>query len=110
LEAHPELVQIDAEDPSTPAKYYQYKNAKGKVGLISPLSCNFCSHCNRLRITPEGFLKPCLHSDIELDLRTPLRLGESILPVIKEAFAVKPEKHLLEEHKTIIRGMSRIGG
>lgn len=110
LEAHPELVQIDAEDPSSPAKYYQYKNAKGKVGLISPLSCNFCSHCNRLRITPEGFLKPCLHSDIELDLRTPLRLGESILPVIKEAFAVKPEKHLLEEHKTIIRGMSRIGG
>lgn len=110
LEAHPELVQIDAEDPSSPAKYYQYKNAKGKVGLISPLSCNFCGQCNRLRITPEGYLKPCLHSDIELDLKTPLREGKSILPVIKEAFAVKPEKHLLEEHKTIIRGMSRIGG
>ena len=110
LEAHAELVQIDAEDPSSPAKYYQYKNAKGKVGLISPLSCNFCGQCNRLRITPEGYLKPCLHSDIELDLKTPLREGKSILPVIKEAFAVKPEKHLLEEHKTIIRGMSRIGG
>ena len=110
LEAHPELVQIEAEDPSSPAKYYQYKNAKGKVGLISPLSCNFCGQCNRLRITPEGYLKPCLHSDIELDLKTPLREGKSILPVIKEAFAVKPEKHLLEEHKTIIRGMSRIGG
>jgi cyclic pyranopterin phosphate synthase len=107
---HPELVPVKADDPSSPARYYQMDGAKGKVGLISPLSCKFCAQCNRLRLTPDGKLKPCLHSDLEIDLKTPLRNGEDILPYIQEALDVKPEKHLLDDHQTILRQMSRIGG
>ncbi len=110
LKNFPELTAIASDDPSSPARYFQYQDAPGKVGLISPLTCNFCSQCNRLRLTPEGLLKPCLHSDIEIDLRTPLREGKDLIPYIMEAVRVKPERHLLEQHKTIIRNMSQIGG
>lgn len=106
----PELIPTEALDPSSPARYYQLPDAIGKVGLISPLSCNFCHDCNRLRLTPDGKLKPCLHNDMEIDLRSPLRNGENIMPYILEAINVKPEKHLLDQHKTIVRQMSQIGG
>ena len=107
---HPELKSVIADDPSSPARYYKLENAKGKVGLISPLSCNFCAYCNRLRLTSDGKLKPCLHSDIEIDLKTPLRAKQDILPLILESYQVKPEKHLLDEHQMIVRHMSQIGG
>lgn len=110
LKQCPDLVAIQALDPSSPARYYQLPDAIGKVGLISPLSCNFCGDCNRLRLTPDGKLKPCLHNDLEIDLRAPLRNGENIMPYILEAINVKPEKHLLDQHKTIVRQMSQIGG
>lgn len=106
----PELVAVDAIDPSSPARYYQLPDAIGKIGLISPLSCNFCHDCNRLRLTPDGKLKPCLHNDLEIDLRAPLRNGDSIMPLILDSIHVKPEKHLLDQHKTIVRQMSQIGG
>jgi len=110
LNQFPELKHIEAEDPSSPARYYQLDGAKGKVGLISPLSCNFCAYCNRLRLTPDGKLKPCLHSDIEIDLKTALRNNQDILPLILKSYEIKPEKHLLDEHKMIVRQMSQIGG
>lgn len=110
LNQFPELKPVKAEDPSSPARYYQLDGAKGKVGLISPLSCNFCAYCNRLRLTPDGKLKPCLHSDIEIDLKTALRNNQDILPLILESYQIKPEKHLLDEHKMIVRQMSQIGG
>lgn len=110
LNQFPELKPVKAEDPSSPARYYQLDGAKGKVGLISPLSCNFCAYCNRLRLTPDGKLKPCLHSDIEIDLKTALRNNQDILPLILESYQIKPEKHLLDEHKMIARQMSQIGG
>ena len=110
LNQFPELKPVKAEDPSSPARYYQLEGAKGKVGLISPLSCNFCAYCNRLRLTPDGKLKPCLHSDIEIDLKTALRNNQDILPLILESYQIKPEKHLLDEHKMIVRQMSQIGG
>lgn len=110
LEARPYLVPTIAKDLSSPASYYRFENALGRVGLISPLSCNFCANCNRLRLTPDGKLKPCLHSDIEIDLRTPLRNNEDVMPYILEAIKVKPEKHLLEAHQYIVRSMNKIGG
>lgn len=110
LQHHPQLKPVKAEDPSSPAKYYQFEDAKGKVGLISPLTCSFCANCNRLRLTSDGKLKPCLHSDLEIDLKTPLREGADIRPYMLQAYTIKPEKHLLEEHRTIVRQMSRIGG
>ena len=110
LSQFPELKEVKAEDISSPARYYQLEGAQGKVGLISPLSCNFCAYCNRLRLTPDGKLKPCLHSDIEIDLKTALRTNQDIVPLILESYKIKPEKHLLDEHKMIVRQMSQIGG
>ncbi len=110
IKQFPDLIPVIAEDPSSPARYYQLKGAKGKVGLISPLSCNFCAYCNRLRLTPDGKLKPCLHSDIEIDLKNALRNNQDILPLILQSYEIKPEKHLLDEHKMIVRQMSQIGG
>lgn len=110
IKQFPDLIPVIAEDPSSPARYYQLEGAKGKVGLISPLSCNFCAYCNRLRLTPDGKLKPCLHSDIEIDLKNALRNNQDILPLILKSYEIKPEKHLLDKHKMIVRQMSQIGG
>lgn len=75
------------------ASYYRLENAMGKVGLIRPMSCKFCSDCNRLRLTSDGRLKPCLLKDLEVDLKGPLRDGEDIAPVIKKALDIKPKEH-----------------
>lgn len=110
LKNHPNLKAVKAEDMSSPASYYQCKDAKGRVGLISPLSCNFCANCNRMRLTSDGKLRPCLHSDIEIDLKEALRKGDDIDELIQTVVDIKPEKHLLEEHKYIVRTMNKIGG
>lgn len=110
LKNHADLKAVQASDTSSPASYYQYKNGKGRVGLISPLSCNFCANCNRMRLTSDGKLKPCLHSDIEIDLKEALRNGEDVDQLIMHGVDVKPEKHLLDEHKYIVRTMNKIGG
>ncbi|MCK4452483.1 MAG: GTP 3',8-cyclase MoaA, partial [Anaerolineae bacterium] len=74
----------------------------------------FCYQCNRLRLTADGKLRPCLLSDHEIDLRTPLRQGatiEDIKHLIVEAVRAKPERHHLDEQ--VIpqgRAMSEIGG
>ncbi len=61
-----------------PAKVFRIRGAKGKIGLIGALSeCSFCSSCNRIRITANGHLRPCLFSDDHIDLLTPIRNGIS---------------------------------
>lgn len=62
-----------------PAKVFRWKNAKGKIGLISPMSEPFCYKCNRLRITADGKLRPCLFSDYEINLKPILREGKGTL-------------------------------
>ncbi|MFQ5987820.1 MAG: GTP 3',8-cyclase MoaA, partial [Dehalococcoidia bacterium] len=64
-------------DSNGPAKYFRFSEAKGTLGFISPLSEHFCFNCNRLRLTVDGQLRPCLLSDEEVDLRKPLREGTS---------------------------------
>jgi len=81
---------------SGPARYYRIPGAPGTVGFISPISNHFCDSCNRLRLTSEGLLRPCLHSPTEIDLKTPLRNGASeieIASIIKLAINSKPERH-----------------
>ena len=67
LEELPELQPVE-EDGSV-AKLYRLPDAQGNVGLISPLSAHFCSECNRIRLTADGKLKPCLHSGDEYSLK-----------------------------------------
>jgi len=81
-----------------PAKYYQLPGAKGTIGFITPISEHFCFKCNRLRLTSDGRLLPCLLSDEEVDLRSALRMGSSpdeIKRLILEAIDLKPEGHCL---------------
>ncbi len=99
-----------------PATYYRLPGAKGTVGFISPLTdISFCSRCNRIRLTPDGKLRPCLLGDDEIDLRTPLRNNaslEELKRLILKAVASKPEHHHLKDtnDRLVQRKMSQIGG
>ena len=97
-----------------PAKYYRLPGARGTIGFIGPVSEHFCFQCNRLRLTAEGKLRPCLLSDDEIDLREPIRRGaavEEIQHLIERAIAAKPKGHTLAlgtaPHN---RNMCQIGG
>ena len=110
LERIPELKPVQKEDISSPANYFKLPNAKGRVGLINPITCKFCSDCNRVRLTATGKLKLCLHSDREIDLRKVLREGGDLNRVVKEAILTKEEEHHLENNEYIKRSMNQIGG
>lgn len=104
------LEKVHNEDISSPAAYYKFPNAKGRVGLINPISCKFCSNCNRIRLSSTGKLKSCLHSNREIDLKESLNNGQDIKEVIKKAILTKEEEHHLEDKKYISRNMNQIGG
>lgn len=93
-----------------PARYFAFPGAKGTVGFISPLSRHFCGDCNRLRLTADGKLRPCLFSDREIDVRTALREGgdEAVYECFLEALDMKPDEH--HDRVGTERRMSQIGG
>jgi len=99
-----------------PARYYRLAGAQGTIGFISPLTeIYFCSRCNRMRLTPDGKLRPCLLGDDEIDLRTPLRSNASmdeLKRLILKAVASKPDHHHLKDtnDRPLERKMSQIGG
>jgi cyclic pyranopterin phosphate synthase len=96
-----------------PAKYFCLPGARGTIGFISPVSEHFCRGCNRLRLTADGKLRPCLFSDEEIDLREPLRQGataDDIKLLIRKAASCKPEGHRLKAGITCDRFMAQIGG
>jgi cyclic pyranopterin phosphate synthase len=102
-----------------PAVYYSLPGFTGKIGFINAVTHGFCETCNRLRLTSEGFLKPCLANELSFDLREMLRSGasdEDLKQAVKEAVLKKPRFHALskvygmsaaEKHVT---SMSCIGG
>lgn len=110
LEKLPELIPLEKKDPSSPAVYYKLPNAKGRIGLINPISCKFCKYCNRVRLTAQGKMKLCLHSDEEVDLKEALRKGQDIESIIIDAINRKPESHQLESGQYITKKMYQIGG
>jgi cyclic pyranopterin phosphate synthase len=97
-----------------PARYYRLPGAVGTIGFISPVSEHFCYQCNRLRLTADGRLRPCLLSDYEIDLRTPLAQGADLAEVrelLIHSIEAKPERHHLNESVAPReRAMSEIGG
>jgi GTP 3',8-cyclase len=73
-----------------PAQEYQLPGAKGRIGFISPLSDDgFCQRCNRMRLTADGNLRPCLMSDIEVPILEAVRNGEELLPYWQKAISLK---------------------
>ena len=107
LSACPEL---EAAGVSGVARRYRIPGGKGLVGLIEPLSRCFCGGCDRIRVTADGRLKPCLHSDQEFPLRG--LSGLALRRAIQEGIAAKPPRHHLAEtgRSGAGRTMNQIGG
>ena len=93
------------------AKLYKFNDAIGRVGLISPVSSHFCSECNRIRLTSDGKLKPCLHSNVEYSIKG--LSYEEMVEQFKTAIKSKPKWHgelsYLNRSETQ-RNMNEIGG
>jgi len=107
LEIAPELKEVGTDGVSI---LYMLPDGLGTVGLISPISSHFCPTCNRIRVTADGTLKPCLHSESEVNLRG--LHGKELENVISEAIFNKPVKHELDLGKgsACTRNMNMIGG
>jgi cyclic pyranopterin phosphate synthase len=98
-----------------PARYYRFPQGRGTVGVISPLSHNYCDRCNRVRLTADGQLRLCLFGDNQIDLRTPLRRGatiEDLQRIFRRAMRIKPERHHLQPGQTsaALIALSQTGG
>ena len=97
-----------------PAVYYTVPGWKGDIGFIAAVHGKFCASCNRVRLTSQGFLRPCLASETGCDLRTLLRGGaadEELLQAIRETIWSKPREHHFGDNSIpATRGMYRIGG
>ncbi len=110
-----EMIPVENGINDGPVMRYKYKDAAGEIGFISPISNHFCSTCNRLRLTASGHLRPCLLSDRQVDLKTPLRSGASdqeVADIFLKAVSFKSfEHHLTVDGAAGIAGqMQAIGG
>ena len=97
-----------------PAVYYTVPGWQGSIGFIAAVHGKFCASCNRVRLTSQGFLRPCLASEAGCDLRALLRSGADdtqLLAAIRETIWAKPREHHFEDSSMpATRGMYRIGG
>ena len=105
------------EKTGGPSHYYRMPDSNSRVGFISPHSHNFCSECNRVRMTVEGRLLLCLGNEHSMDLRQVMRDHPDNIEVLKQhmiqAMDLKPEQHhfdLSEEQPQIVRFMNMTGG
>lgn len=93
------------------AKLFRLPDAKGNIGLISPVSAHFCADCNRIRITADGKIKPCLHSSDEISIKG--QNYDDMLETIRSAILSKPQWHgelSYSERSHAARNMNQIGG
>ena len=109
------IAPVEGPGGNGPARYFAFPGAAGAVGVISPLSHEYCEKCNRVRLSADGRLRLCLFGDQHLDLRTPLRAGasrEDLAAIFRGAMFIKPERHHLElgEASSAMRAFSEIGG
>lgn len=90
--------------------YYGVDGKKGSIGFINPISHKFCDDCNRIRLTSDGKLKPCLHTDEEINVKG--LAAEEIANQIRKSIQAKPKSHKINEkdYEEIKRSMNRIGG
>ena len=114
----PELAPLSAAQEHAlgdgPAVYYTVPGWQGSIGFIAAVHGKFCASCNRVRLTSQGFLRPCLASETGCDLRALLRSGADdaqLLAAIWETIWAKPrEHHFNDSSMPATRGMYRIGG
>ena len=114
LRALDQLEPVAGPPGNGPAAYFRFADARGTVGVITPMSHNYCDRCNRMRLTADGRLRPCLFGDLHTNLRDPLRAGVSLEPLIRATLAIKPERHHLVQGQAIGSGglvaLSQVGG
>ena len=114
----PELAPLSAAQEHAlgdgPAVYYTVPGWQGSIGFIAAVHGKFCASCNRVRLTSQGFLRPCLASETGCDLRALLRSGatdDQLLAAIRETIWAKPQEHHFNDSSMpATRGMYRIGG
>ena len=110
-----EPVLLNQEGMRGPAELYRLPGAQGMIGFINPISSHFCTTCNRLRLTADGKLRPCLFADQEIDILQPLRSAgtdEELKLLLHEALSSKPKGHTVMEptFRKCTRDMVAIGG
>lgn len=109
----PALKALPSEREHGVAEKFKYPGARGTLGMISPMSRHFCGDCNKIRLTPDGKLKPCLHSNQEIDLSQVLAQNDdaALQETIRQAILNKEDRHHLNEGAAPIeRDMNKIGG
>lgn len=112
IAARPQLIEAIIDEMGQPARNYIIEGYKGRIGFISPMSHKFCNCCNRIRLTSDGKLRPCLGSNGEVDLLPIIKNGtqQQLQELIMQTIYSKPQGHNFEEGFASNRGMSRIGG
>ena len=114
-----DLKPVSIEKGYGPAVYYQLPGAKGMVGFITAVSQHFCARCNRIRLTAEGKIRPCLFNSREIELRDKLRQipvheqearEKAIQLCLEEAIKIKPFRHHIGNKNLTEFDMSKIGG
>jgi cyclic pyranopterin phosphate synthase len=104
------------EKTGGPSNYFKVAGSQSRVGFISPHSENFCSSCNRVRLTVEGRLLLCLGNEHSVDLKKTIRSHPGNMTILKQAIIdsmqIKPEKHEFNIHEqpVILRHMNVTGG
>ena len=115
LSAIDRLEPLSRPEAAGPALLYRFPGSVGRIGLIPAVSQHFCGDCNRLRVTADGRVRPCLFSGAELDLRQMLRSGASdgeLEAQLRQAVGAKPAGHRIgaEDFVPGVRRMQEIGG
>jgi cyclic pyranopterin phosphate synthase len=103
------LIPTDSPQGAGPAEYFQIGGSRCKVGFISPRSENMCKNCNRIRLTSDGKLRPCLLSNMEIDLKRALRAEDKKIAELF-SFALRSKAKLHPSNEKLNRTMFQIGG
>lgn len=110
-----DLRPVDGPHGNGPARYFAFPDGAGSIGVITPMSHDYCNRCNRIRLTADGRLRLCLFGDHHVDLRTAVRAGatrEELCAIFERSMLIKPERHHLRlgEPASRMRALSEIGG
>jgi cyclic pyranopterin phosphate synthase len=111
LAKRPWLQPIPPRFPGQVARDYAVEGYQGRVGFISPVSHQFCTDCNRIRVMSDGMLRPCLGNNLEYPLKEALAKGDdALMEVIRHAIEHKPAGHQFHQGFLSEKNMSQIGG
>lgn len=112
IAAHYQIEKQNNGNYSGPSQDYRILGGRGRIGIISAMSCPFCSSCNRIRVTSTGGMKNCLFSDDETDLKPYLKTGDvaGLKQAILSNVMMKPEKHNVHWDDNPSLRMASVGG